>query len=152
MDPTTASYYRALLFGDSQDSSRPIPKSLVTLHSFAFKRCQAMGLGSIISKQSALAVALTWLSSTAEGREFARESTTLGDLFPEDAEDEPYLHLPGGNAVDWDTIKPDTPVIVQHEGATLTGRLIKKRQAWIDVLVGEEKRHFRIPQVQLAGA
>jgi hypothetical protein len=151
MDPTTASYYRAILFGDPQDS-RPVPPSLVKMHAFAFKRCQALGIHSVISRQSALAVGLTWLSSTAEGREFAREFTTIGDLFPEESDEQSYSPLSGGNDVDWDTIKPDTPVIVQHEGATLTGTLIKKRQAWIDVLVNNEKRHFRIPQVQLAGA
>jgi hypothetical protein len=80
MDPTTASYYRAILFSDSQDA-RPLPKSLIDLHAWAFKRSQALGIGGIISKASALSIAMTWMSSTSEGREFTRDCTTLGEMF-----------------------------------------------------------------------
>jgi polysaccharide deacetylase 2 family uncharacterized protein YibQ len=82
MDPTTASYYRAILFLDGQDQ-RPVPKSLVELHAWAVKRGQAMGLGSMITKQAALTVATTWMSTTKEGREFTREFTPLGEMFSE---------------------------------------------------------------------
>ena len=81
MDPTTASYYRAILFRDSGDS-RPVPKTLVQMHAFAVKGCQGMGMSTMIARQSALMVAMTWMSTTKEGREFTR-STDLGEMFSE---------------------------------------------------------------------
>jgi hypothetical protein len=82
MDPTTASYYRAILYRDSGDS-RPVPKTLAQMHAFAVRGCQGMGMSAMIARQSALMVAMTWMSTTKEGREFTRESTTLGEMFSE---------------------------------------------------------------------
>lgn len=82
MDPRTASYYRAIIFNDGQDS-RPLPKSLMSLHAWAVKRGQAMGLNSTISRESALMVAIAWMSTTEEGRKFTREETNLGEMFNE---------------------------------------------------------------------
>ena len=139
MDPTTASYYRAILFSDSQDS-RPLPQTLMTLHSFAFKRCQAMGIGSIIPKQTALAVAMLWMTSTVDGKRFAKESAGLGELFEEEEPPTP----------DWSSVKPDTPVTVNSEGTTINGMFQKRRGGWLDVIVAGETKQFRSPQVQLA--
>jgi len=153
MDPTTASYYRAILFFDSQDQ-RPLPPSLVVLHAWAFKRIQAMGAGSVISKQGALGVAMTWMSTTQDGRAFTRESTTLGDIFGEIVEDQGDALLTGDeDYVDWSAVAADTKVIVIADGKKAAiGEFIGKRSSWIDVRIGGEKRSFRANQVQLAGA
>jgi len=150
MDPMTASYYRAILFRDSQDS-RPIPPTLVLLHAWAFKRFQAMGAGSIISKQAALCVATTWMSSTNEGRAFAIEHTTIGELFCVATEEEAVL--PAGSAVvDWDSLAPETKVFVTVNKKTHTGEFMGRRGGWIDVRIGGDEKQYRANQVQLAGA
>jgi hypothetical protein len=149
MDPTTASYYRAILFRDSQDT-RALPPTLVTLHAWAFKCCQAMGIGSIISKQAALSVAMTWLSTTKEGQAFTRESTTLGDLFG--APDEMPPEVAGASSVDWDAVPAESKVVVIVDEKPTIGEFIARRGAWIDVRVGGDPKHFRTSQVQLAGA
>lgn len=153
MDPMTASYYRAILFRDSQDN-RPIPPTLVLLHAWAFKRFQAMGSGSIISKQAALCVATTWMASTKEGRAFAREFTTIGELF--DGQDDDAVALAEdstpASVVDWESLPEDTMVNVSVNQKTITGKFVGRRGGWIDVLVGGEKKQYRANQVQLAGA
>lgn len=147
MDPTTASYYRAILFMDSQEM-KPLPPSLVLLHAWAIKRCQAMGLGSTIAKHSALAVAMTWLSSTKDGRAFARENTKLGELFEEP---EPVISFV--SKVDWETIEPESKVIVMVENKPIQGEFIIQRGGgWIDVRVSGEVQKFRASQVHIAGA
>ncbi len=153
MDPMTASYYRAILFRDSQDS-RPIPPTLVLLHAWAFKRFQAMGAGSIISKQAALCVATTWMSSTKEGRAFAMEHTTIGELFAEDVQAADPEAVPGDlpSVVDWEGLPADAIVTVSVNQKTITGKFVGRRGGWIDVLVGGEKKQYRANQVQLAGA
>ena len=148
MDPMTASYYRAILFRDSQDQT-PLPPSLVLLHAWAFKRFQAMGAGSIISKQAALSVAMMWLSSTKDGRAFAKDHTTIGELFcDEDDETSPS----GSTSVDWDSLPAETMVSVKVNDKTLTGRFAGRRGGWIDVMIGSEKKQYRTSQVQVAGA
>lgn len=163
MEPQTASYYRALLFADGTEA-RPLPASLVRLHQWVVKRNQALGLGGMITKAVALSVALTWLSSTQEGREFSANQTTLGDLFggvedvpetaeeipddaPEDVPDEDIL-----TAEAWDALLPETDVIVTLKNkSTIGGKFIERRGNWVDVRVNGEVKHFRIRKVKLAG-
>lgn len=150
MDPLTASYYRSILFHDSQDQ-RPVPPTLVLMHAWAFKRFQAMGAGSVISKQAALSVAMTWLSTTREGRAFALEHTTIGELFCSD--DQPKTTSEVVSEVDWDTVTADSEVAVTIGDNQITGKFLRVRGGgWIDVRVGEESKKFRTSQVQLAGA
>lgn len=141
MDPVTASYYRSILYHDGQDQ-RPLPPTLTQLHAWAFKRYQAMGAGSVISKQAALSVALTWMSQTKEGRAFTAENTTLGELFG--------CEKPSG--IDWDTIEPDSDVIVTVGDKQTPAKFIRRRAGWLDLAVGDETKSFRMSQVQLAGA
>lgn len=148
MDPMTASYYRAILFRDSQDT-RPIPPTLVLLHAWAFKRFQAMGAGSVISKQAALCVAMTWMASTKEGRAFAIEHTTIGELF---VEDEGVVPGDQSKVVDWDSLAPETMVTVSVNEKKFDAKFAGRRGGWIDVLIGGEKKQYRSSQVQLAGA
>lgn len=148
MDPTTASYYRSILFHDSQDQ-RPLPPTLVLLHAWAYKRFQAMGAGSLISKQAALCVAMTWLSSTKEGLEFASEFTSIGHLFCEQ-DDEPVKA--GSNAVDWAAVAVETKVVVTVDKKPTVGEFLGRRSGWIDVRMNGEQKSFRTSQVQLAGA
>jgi hypothetical protein len=150
MDPQTASYYRAILFLDGQET-RKLPPTLLLMHAWAAKRCHAMGLGSTIAKQTALAVAMTWMSTTKEGREFTRESTTLGEIFS-NPDDEPVTDGSSDKEVDWKSVDPDTPVFVSINGALTPGLYVGRRSSWVDVLVGGEKKQFRTHQVQLAGA
>lgn len=149
MDPTTASYYRAILYVD-RESTDPLPESLICIHDFAFKRHQALGLGSLISKQAALSVALTWLSSTTEGKEFSRKHTSLGELFgkaPTPAEREKEIE----EKVDWSKVKVNTPVIVSDDGMTINGTFFARaKNKMLEVVVGNEKKSFRAFQVQLA--
>ncbi len=149
MDPQTASYYRAILFTDSQDS-RPLPPSLILLHAFATKRSQALGLGGIIAKASALAVAMTWMSSTKEGRAFAAEHTNIGHLFCAD-DDEPECESVGGS-IDWVKLPLDTKVSVMIDGKPTVGEYIGRRSSWIDVRIGDERKSFKRSEVKLAGA
>lgn len=141
MDPVTASYYRSILYHDGQDQ-RPVPPTLAQLHAWTFKRYQAMGAGSIISKQAALSVALVWMSQTKEGRAFTAEHTSLGELFG--------CEKPSG--IDWDTIEPDSDVIVTVGDKQTPAKFIRRRAGWLDLAVGDETKSFRMSQVQLAGA
>lgn len=155
MDPTTASYYRSILFRDSQDQ-RPLPPSLVLLHAWAFKRFQVMGAGSIISKQAALCVAMTWMSSTKEGWAFTREQTNLGDLFDWEADDHdgPLTTIrefqPSDTAVDWDEVPVESKVVVMVDHKPMQGEFIGRRGGWIDIRLDGELKPFRTSQVQLA--
>jgi len=150
MDPTTASYYRSILFRDSQDQ-RPLPPTLVLLHAWAFKRFQAMGAGSVISKQAALSVAMTWMSSTKEGQAFAREFTGIGDLFF-GQDEEPVSDGSGANAVNWDVVPVQSKVVVMIDQKPTAGEFLGRRGGWIDIRVGGDSKPFRTSQVQLAGA
>ena len=154
MNSQVASYYRAVLFADGQDS-QPLPKSLLALHMFAEKRHMALGLGSTVTKATALMVAITWLSSTVDGREFTSKHTNLGDIFStEDIGN--VLGNPesgsGENKVDWFKVKPETPVVIEDKGITFPGKFVARRTNWLDVLVNGEEKHFRPQQVKLAGA
>ena len=142
MDPTTASYYRAILFRDSQDS-RPLPQSLLKLHAWSYKTCLAMGIGSIIPKQTALAVALTWLSSTDDGRAFAQKYPGLEDLF-----DEPEQAV---EAFNWSNVKVGTSVIVTTDDKEVPGEFLGKRSSWLDVKINGEKKSVRAHELKLAG-
>ena len=148
MDQTTASYYRSILFRDQEDQ-RPLPQSLVRMHAWAFKCCQHMGIGSVISKQSALAVTMTWMASTAEGLEFARENTNIGDLFvgPEAPE-----KTTSAASVDWDAVPQESKVLVTIDDKVAPGVFFGRRGAWVDVKVGSETKAYRTSQVQIAGA
>lgn len=86
MDRTTASYYRSILFNDAE-AQQPIPASLLKLHIFAHKRCQAFGMPAI-SKMVALDVVLCWMTLTGEGRKFAQRHPDLQGLFDVTVEDE----------------------------------------------------------------
>lgn len=156
MEPQIASYYRAILFADGQDT-RPLPPTLVQLHKWAVKRHQALGLGGTVSKAVALNVALTWLSSTADGREFASAFTTLGDLFCEepaelsdDGSDELSDELSDDPSDEWDSLPAETEVVVtMRDKSTATGQFIGRRGNWIDVRVNGTVEHFRISKVQI---
>lgn len=145
MDPTTASYYRSILFCDSQDS-RPLPPTLLKLHAWAIKRNQALGLGSTITKASALSVALTWMSSTKDGREFTRDYTPLEDMFL-DTDDEQDT----GQKVNWSTLPAETKVVVLIDGKPTTGEYLARRFNNIEVRIAGERKTFKRNQVQLAG-
>lgn len=148
MDQSTASYYRSILFHDGQDQ-RPLPKTLVMLHAWAFKRFQAMGAGSIISKQVALSVALTWMSSTKDGMAFTRENTDLGDFFEADAE---QPESDDETMIDWVNIPLETKVVVLIDNKPTPGEYIGRRSSRIDVRIAGERKSFKREQVQLAGA
>lgn len=154
MDPQTASYYRSILFHDGEDQ-RPLPPSLLLLHAWAIKRLQAMSAGSIIPKQAALCLVMTWMSSTKEGREFAVEHTNLGELFC-DEQNGPLTTIrelvPDDNAIDWDTLAPKTPVVVTVNKKAINGEFLARRGGNVDVLIGGEKKQYGVSQVQLAGA
>lgn len=79
MDPTIASYFRAILFRDPK-SPNPIPESLVKLYKWTQKAHLSMQLGSAIPKPLAISIVLTWLS-TPDGSLFAND-TEIADLFP----------------------------------------------------------------------
>jgi hypothetical protein len=146
MDQTTANYYRSILFGDITNQTA-LPPTLVLLHAWAFKRYQAMGASSsVIAKQAALSVAMTWLSSTKEGRAFALEHTTIGEMFCAD-DDQPIV----AGAVDWKEIPVSTPVVAIVDKQKTVGEYMGRRSGYIDMLVAGEKKTFRTNQVQLAG-
>jgi hypothetical protein len=146
MDPTTASYYRAVLFTDGLEPRR-LPESLVQLHQWVQKRHLAMGLNGTISKAMALNVSLTWLSSTEEGRQFSCENLPLGDMFvgpdPDDDDQE----------FDWGKVKQETPVhVLLKDDTTVKGEFMECRGSWTDVRIDGEVRHFRTSKVQVVGA
>ena len=150
MDPVTASYYRSILYHDGQDQ-RPVPPTLAKLHAWTFKRFQAMGAGGIISKQAALSVALMWMSMTSEGRAFARENTTIGELFcPYDETTDELTS--NENLIDWDAVPLESKVLVVVDQKPTVGEYIGRQSSWIKVLVNGERKSFRSHQVQLAGA
>ncbi len=162
MDPSTASYYRAILFSDGTDQ-RPLPVTLVQLHGWAVKRNAALGLGGMITKAVALSVAMTWLSSTKEGRAFSRQFTNLGDLFSEpvsaDAETESVESEESEDAESeasadtWDTLPAESSVIVRIKpGVTKPGNFIRRKGNWIEVRIDGEIHHHRISKVQIVGA
>lgn len=149
MDPQTASYYRAILFTDSQDT-RPLPPSLVLLHAWAVKRCQALGISSTIAKASALAVAMQWMGSTKEGRAFARDNTSLGELFcdDDDSDSEPV----GTSVVEWDGVQLETKVVVLIDKKPTIGEYMGLRSSRVDVRIAGERKSFKRNEVKLAGA
>lgn len=149
MDPQTASYYRAILFTDSQDT-RPLPPSLVLLHAWAVKRCQALGISSTIAKASALAVAMTWMSSTKEGRKFSIENTTIGHLFCADDDEQESESV--GEIIDWASLPLDTKLSVAIEGRPTIGEYAGRKSSWIIVKIGNESKPFKRSDVKLAGA
>lgn len=156
MNSQVASYYRAILFADSQDI-RPLPKSILKLHMFAEKRHQALNLGSTITKATALAVAMSWMLGTKEGREFAIENTDLGEILVEDevAEESGEAGVPGlteDGKIDWSAVQPNTPVVITHRDGKINAKFVRRRHSWIDVTVDGNEKHFPIKQVHLAGA
>jgi hypothetical protein len=149
MDPTTASYYRAILFTNGLDT-KPLPASLLELHRWAVKRHHALGLGGNISKAVALTIAMTWLSSTEEGREYSQENTPLGDMFSAAPVDE----IVTISDEDWEKLPVESEVLVtlRDNKTTRTGQFLERRGGWVDVRVDGEVKHFRISKVQLIGA
>ena len=147
MDPATASYYRAILFQDSQDQ-RPLPQTLVRIHQWAFKRCQSLGIGNgVISKQTAFAVAMMWLGSTSEGRAFAREHMNIGDLLIGPIAEETVASAV--SSIDWDAVQAETPVTVMIDKKPTLGTFVCRRGSWVDIQVGTEIKSYRTNQVQL---
>ncbi len=143
MDPTTATYYRSILFKDGQDS-RTIPPGLMKLHSWTVKRSQALGLGMQVSKQTALAVVMSWFG-TKEGKSFIRHNVPeLAELFQDPKSSQ-------SSEVDWDFIAVDTPVVaILDGGVQANGTFVSRRSGYIDVKIGNETKAFRTNQVKLA--
>lgn len=148
MDPTTASYYRAILFNDSQDQ-RPLPPALMKLHQWAARRNQVLGLGGTVSKAVALSIAMTWMSSTREGREFTQEYTPLGDLFSVN-EDSAETSL---SAEEWDTLPAESDVVVtlNDKKTRVVGKYLGRRGSYLDIRIEGEVRAFKTSQVKLSG-
>lgn len=152
MDPSTASYYRAILFSDSQ-AEKPLPSTLVELHRWAEKRNHALGLGGVVTKAVALSVAMTWMSSTKDGRTFSTECTPLGDLFGDYGEvvDDSDDDVIGGD--DWDALPVESEVsVTMKDKSTKAGKFVQRRGSWVDVRVNGEVQHFRISKVKIVGA
>jgi len=162
MDPQTASYYRAVLHTDSTDE-RPVPESLVRLHMWAVKRNHALGLGGMITKATALAIGLTWLSATEEGRLFSRDHTKLGDMFlafeadedeDEDdgeGEDAPF-DVPAATDEDWAALKSGADVVVtMKSGVKRPGQFVSRSGGWAEVTVNGAVKNFRVGKVQITG-
>lgn len=145
MDQTTASYYRAILFHNSEDTQL-LPKSLVMLHTWTIQRCQAMGLSATITKATAISVALAWLSGTEDGRAFSRQ-LPIGSLFTASAPDNEVEREP----VDWDAVAPDTKVIAMVDDKPVQGEYVGRKASWLEVRIAGEKKNFRFQHVQLAG-
>jgi hypothetical protein len=149
MNAQTASYYRAILFNDGQDE-RKLPESLIRLHNWSLKCCQALGISSTIPKATALAVAMQWMASTEDGRAFTRTSTTLGDIFSEPADSQ---GVNDASAVKWKDVKPGTPVVaLAADGKPTQGVFVDQRMGWIAVAIDGKEQSFRISQVKLVGA
>jgi hypothetical protein len=79
MDPTTAEYFRAILYNDPKCLT-PIPQTLCDLFAWTQKAHRFLFLGSIITKPIAISIVLSWLH-TPEGRLFAQD-TMISHLFP----------------------------------------------------------------------
>lgn len=148
MDTSAASFYRAILFSDREDS-RPIPATLIQLHMWGAKRWQALGLGTNITKAAAFNIATMWLSGTAEGREFARTETKLGNMF---SDPEVSSDASEKTAIDWNTLPAKTKVIATVGDEAAVGEFVDYRSSWVRVSIGGETKSFRSTQVQLAGA
>jgi hypothetical protein len=134
MDPTTATYYRTILFGDGQDQ-KALPASLVKLHQWILRRWQLLGLGVQITKALAMNVALTWLSSTREGRQFSKDIEALSTLFIELPSDVPHI--------DWALVKPGDPLMVNGENGIESATFVDKKPGWIIVKVKGEQLSVR---------
>lgn len=126
MDPQTASYYRAILFGDGQDQ-KALPPSLVRLHQWVVRRHQLLNLGVQITKAIALNVSLTWLSSTREGRQFAKDIEVISELFVELPSDKPEI--------DWQFVKAGDPLTINGENGLEPATFVDKKPGWIIVNV-----------------
>ena len=148
MDPTTASYYRAAIYCDLEDT-RPIPPSLCKFHAFVWKRYYAMGCGSQITKQIALSTALLWMSSTPEGREFACEETPIGEFILKTPENTHAAPFDAGD-VDWKNTPLDTPVEALSKNGIINGTYAGRTAAWIYVTINNERMSFRPQDVRLA--
>ena len=152
MDPSTASYFRALLFADGQDQ-KPLPPGLVKLYSWCVKRNGALGLGGMITKQLAFTIVLTWMSTTDEGRAFTAQFTPLGELFGEVPETEEETDEPAVNVEPWDVLPLESDVIVtMKSGITKPGKFVGRRGNWVDVRINGEVSHHRISKVKIGGA
>lgn len=151
MDPTTAKYYRAVLFTDGLDM-RPLPASLLELHAWAVKRHMALGLGGMLTKATAFSVALTWMSSTKDGWEFTRDNTQLGDLFSESA-DQAEAAASALSAEEWDTLPNESKVVVTlADRTTKTGEFLGRRGKYVDVRIDGDLKVFQTNKVKLEGA
>lgn len=97
-----------------------------------------------------MAVALTWLGSTKEGRAFARENTSIGELFcdDDDSDSEPV----GTNVVDWEAVQADTKVVVLIDKKPTIGEYMGLRSSRVDVRIAGERKSFKRNEVKLAGA
>lgn len=151
MDPSTASYYRAILFKDGT-SDRKLPESLVLLHGWVLKRHLALGLGGIITKAVSLTVVLTWLSSTADGRKFAADHAGLGEMFGPVPDDEPEDAVSTEAGDMWDRLPRDTEVVIQLRDKTVKkGQFLSRRGGWVEVRVEGTAEFHRISKVKPAG-
>lgn len=159
MNSQVASYYRAIIFNDGQDP-RQLPKSLVKMDSWASARHQALGLGSTITKASALAVALAWLSGTEEGRKFSQDVHGLNGMFAQPAESQAEVDTPpepkddsksqpNETTVNWKQVKTGTPVVITEGDKQINGTFVGQRGSWIDVIVNSEEKHFQTRSVKL---
>lgn len=114
----------------------------------------------MITKAVALSVAMTWLSSTKEGREFSQQFTNLGDLFCgplpiEEAEETTEADEANSEAVadTWDTLPAESQVVVtMQSGAEKPGQFIKRKGNWVEVRINGEVSHHRISKVKIVGA
>jgi hypothetical protein len=137
MDRTTASYYRSILFNDAE-SQESLPVSLVKMHIFAHKRCQAFGM-SAISKTVALEVVLWWMASTGEGRKFAQRHPDLKGLFDVTADDES----------DDDELEAKSPAtgtacLVTIDGVEVEGSFVRYTgRGWAKAVVNGEEKNVR---------
>jgi hypothetical protein len=78
------------------------------------------------------------------------EFTTLGDIFSEP--DDEQCESAGTASIDWNTLPPETKVIVLIDDKPTTGEYIGRRSSRIDVRIAGERKSFKRNQVQLAGA
>ena len=114
MDPTTASYYRSILFGNGNNVDH-LPASLVALNAWTQRKLQNMGLNAQIRKETAMAVVLTWMAASQDGRQFAAMQG-LSEVFDaqekgaetKDASDK--AETPDDLEINWGTVATGTPV------------------------------------------
>lgn len=141
MDPQTAGYYRAILFGDGQ-SQMALPPSLVKLHRWVVHRNQLLGLGLQITKAVALSISLTWLSSTREGRQFAKDVEGLAELFVELPSDKPEI--------DWQFVKSGDQLTINGDNGLEPATFVEKKPGWIIVSVKGQNISVRPSMCMLA--